>query len=284
MQPLQHDDPRSIGTFRLQARIGAGGMATVYLGLSKGGRRAAVKVMHAEHASDPQARERLRREADAAAKAGDGYGAPFIEAAPEDETPWIATEFLPSVSVRDAVRRFGTMPAAQARSIAAGLAHALRSVHEAGIVHLDVKPGNVLLTDDGVRLVDFGTARELGDDGRTAAPAPAGTRGFMSPEQAEGARLGPAGDVYAFGATLAFACTGEPSTEDSSWPDDFADEGLRELAARCMAPDPSDRPTVPELIEQLAEADEPWTSDELEAAIAASAELPPAEPKASRRR
>ncbi|MEV5830770.1 serine/threonine-protein kinase [Spirillospora sp. NPDC052242] len=247
MRALEPGDPRSAGRLRILARIGAGGMGTIYFGRSAGGRPAAVKVLHAEFARDPAYRERFRREADVTRAVGGRFGPGVLDADPGADRPWLATEFLPSVSLREAVEMLGPLPAGPVRALAAGVAEALASVHGAGVVHLDVKPANVLLTADGPRLIDFGVAAFAGGppDGERA-----GTPGFMSPEQAEGGPAGPASDVFSFGATLVYACTGAAPSGGSL--QGVADEGLRAAVAACLRPDPDDRPTVAELVSAFA--------------------------------
>lgn len=254
MQALEPGDPRTIGGIRVLARIGAGGMAIVYFGRSAGGRALAVKVMHTELAEQRELRLRFRREVEASRRAGGGYSPAVVAADPLAALPWLATEFLPSVSLRDAVRSYGSLPIGALWPLAAGIAEALFSIHSAGIAHLDLKPANVLLTMDGPRLIDFGIARTISpdDDGRdsgaTGAPpdVPAGSRGFMAPEQLAGSDAGPASDVFSFGATLAYAGTGSSDSADR-----IGDEVLRSMVLRCQAPDPAARPTVPELIGHL---------------------------------
>ncbi|GAB3406309.1 serine/threonine-protein kinase [Flindersiella endophytica] len=260
MQALEPGDPRSIGGIRVLARIGAGGMAIVYLGRSAGGRALAVKVMHAELAGQAALRTRFRREVEASRLAGGGYSPAVVSADPLAALPWLATEFLPSVSLRDAIRAYGPLPVGALWPLAAGIAEALFSIHRAGIAHLDLKPANVLLTLDGPRLIDFGIARRISsdDDGPGGAgraggdfglDEPAGSRGFMAPEQLAGRDAGTASDVFSYGATLAYAGTGSADSADSAAT--IGDDVLRSMVLRCQAPDPGARPTVPELIGHL---------------------------------
>lgn len=250
MRPLQDGDPREIGGCRLLERIAVGGTAIVYYGLSRGGRAVAVKVPHPRHRDDPGQRERFRREVALTRATHAGYAASVVDADPEAAVPWMATRFLPSMSLREAVERFGPWDPASARSLAAGLASAMAHVHRAGIVHLDLTPANVLLTAEGPRLIDFGIARRIGPDG-IAAPGPAeGALGFMSPEQAVGAVLGTASDVYSFGATMVYALTGGPLAALST----VDDPGTRNLLRACVDPDPLRRPPVPALVAHLASA------------------------------
>ncbi|GAA4216427.1 serine/threonine-protein kinase [Actinocatenispora rupis] len=250
MEGLEPDDPRTVGPFAVRARIGAGGMAAVYLGATATGRPVALKVMYAGNAAVPAYRERFRREVAAASAVRGGYGVAVVGADPGASVPWLAIEFVPAVSVREAVALFGPLPTGAVWSLAAGLVAALTAVHDAGLVHLDVKPSNVLLAADGPRLIDLGIARAASDP----AGPPEGTRGFMSPEQSAGRALGPASDVYSLGATLAYAGTGlAPTVDRAERLAGLADETLRAVVARCLAEDPAARPGLPELAAHLAE-------------------------------
>jgi hypothetical protein len=239
VRALEPRDPRTIGQYTLLARLGIGGMAVVYFGRSPGHRAVAVKVMHAELAAEPSYRVRFRHEVQAARAAGGPYSPSVLGADPDAEVPWLATEFVPSVSLRDAVSRHGPLPPASALTLAVGLAEALAAIHRAGLAHLDLKPANVLLTHDGPRLIDFGIAADLRDDQVAFTGIRAGSWGFMSPEQLAGAAAGSASDVFSFGATLAYACRD-------------AHERLGAVIEDCLRPDPRARPTVAELTHRLA--------------------------------
>ncbi|MCW8218698.1 protein kinase domain-containing protein, partial [Streptomyces griseolus] len=168
MRPLTPEDPRAIGTYRPLARLGAGGMGVVYLARASGGALAAVKVIHAEHAADPAFRARFRREASAARRVGGPWTVPVTGADTEAEAPWLATAFVPGPTLAEAVAERGALPAATVRALGVRLARALGAAHAAGLVHRDVKPGNVLLAADGPRLIDFGIARHTGATALTA--------------------------------------------------------------------------------------------------------------------
>lgn len=245
MEPLEHDDPRSLGGHRILARLGSGATAVVYLGRSRGGRLVAVKVVHPERLRRPEGRDHFVREVAATTAAGGVHSPPVVGADPGGKVPWMATEFVPSVSLHEAVERFGPLPAHSVRRLAAGLAEALAAVHRAGVVHRDVKPANVLLTAEGPQLVDFGIAA-------AAQPAAlAGTPGFMSPEQVAGAEAGPATDVYSLGSTLAYAYA-RGGTESDEQPRAEDDDALRELIADCRRLEPAERPTPAAIGARLA--------------------------------
>jgi outer membrane protein assembly factor BamB len=272
MFPLSADDPRVIGEFRLHARLGAGGMGRVYLASSPGGRAVAVKVVHAHLARDDAFVDRFRREVAAAQSVNGGYAAPVVAAGPDDDPPWLATAYVAGPSLQAAVTETGPLPEDAAAKLAAGLTEALRAIHEAGLVHRDLKPDNVLLADDGPRVIDFGIARALDGTVLTAAGSVVGTPAYMSPEQAQGQPTEPASDVFSLGGVVYFAATGSRPFGSGdpavllyrivhTDPDlERLPAGLRELVAACLAKDPARRPALAELAASLTEAAPPENS------------------------
>ncbi|MEV2196716.1 bifunctional serine/threonine-protein kinase/ABC transporter substrate-binding protein [Streptomyces phaeochromogenes] len=211
-EPLLPTDPASIGGHRLLARLGAGGMGVVYLGRTKAGSLAAVKVIQVEYADEPDFRARFRREVETARRVTSPWAVPVTGADPDADAPWLATAFVPGPSLEEAVARHGPLPTRSVLVLARMLAAALREVHAAGLVHRDVKPANVLLAVDGPRLIDFGIARATDETVITSTDLVVGTPGFLSPEQAEarGAAVGPLSDIFSLGCLLAYAATGRP--------------------------------------------------------------------------
>jgi serine/threonine protein kinase len=262
---LEPDDPASVGGYRLLARIGAGGMGTVYLGRSRTGRPVAVKLIDRAYVGERGYRDRFRREVQAARRVGGGFSAALLDADPDAETPWLVSEYLPALSLREAVRDFGPLSAAAVWMLAAGVAEALAAIHAAGIAHLDLKPANVLLTLDGPRVIDFGIARAADAATATQHTPIAGSAAYMSPEQAAGAEAGPASDIFSLGTTLTYASTGvEPYGDGLDYVkmyriqhgaprlDGISDLRLRVLVANLMVPDPAARPTATQLRGYLA--------------------------------
>jgi Protein kinase domain len=256
MEPLSVNDPHAVGGFQLRARLGAGGMGRVYLGFSPAGRAVAVKVVHPELARDAEFRHRFAREVAAARAVSGMYTAPVVAAGLDDDPPWLATAYVPGPSLADVVARHGALPELAVWRLAAGLAEALRAVHACGLVHRDLKPGNVLLAADGPHVIDFGISRAFEGTTVTAVGMVVGTPGYMSPEQAEGAQAGPASDVFSLGCVLAFAATGTAPFGGGSaasvlyrvvtgQPDVSGVPGrLREVVSACLAKDPSQRPDL----------------------------------------
>ncbi|MFF5917931.1 bifunctional serine/threonine-protein kinase/ABC transporter substrate-binding protein [Streptomyces flavochromogenes] len=267
LQPLLPSDPSAIGGYRLLGRLGAGGMGVVYLGRTAAGELAAVKVTHADQADQPDFRARFRREVEAARRVSSPWAVPVIGADPDAPEPWMATAFVAGPSLGEAVTAHGPLPERSVRLLGWSVARALAAVHAAGLVHRDVKPGNVLLAVDGPRLIDFGIARATGETALTATDMVVGTPGFLAPEQAEARvdAIGPPADVFALGGLLAYAATGRPpfgtgavdalmyrTVHDE--PDlTGVPEGLLDLVRACLAKDPGARPTAAETGVRLTE-------------------------------
>ncbi|WP_416755812.1 protein kinase domain-containing protein [Streptomyces sp. FW42] len=273
--PLRKDDPKSVGGYRLLDRLGAGGMGAVYRGRSRSGREVAVKVVHAQYAEDPVFRTRFRQEIAAVRKVSGVFTAPVVDADPDAERPWMATQYVPGLSLAARIRDEGRLNRTELRRLALGLVEALRDIHRAGVVHRDLKPANVLMADDGPRVIDFGISRAVENHNTlTETGQMIGTPPFMSPEQLTDARsVGPASDVFSLGALIVFAATGRgPFDADSPYLtayqvvhdapalDDVPDP-LRPVLERCLAKDPKERPEPGSLAAEFMAA-LPETGDE----------------------
>ncbi|CAL9677197.1 Serine_threonine-protein kinase PknD [Streptomyces sp. enrichment culture] len=267
MRALRPQDPVDLGGHRLLARLGAGGMGVVYLARATDGSLVALKVVRAEHAADPAFRARFRREVDLAAKLTGRWVEPVRAADPEAREPWLATAFVPGPSLAEAVEECGRLPACTVLALGAHMAEALSDLHAAGLLHRDVKPGNILLARDGPRLIDFGVAHGVGVTALTAPEAVIGTPGYLSPEQARAGDVGTPSDVFSLGCVLAYAATaqrpfgsGDPAAVLYRTVHEAPDlTGLaplpplaRAAVARCLAKDPGQRPTARELRDALA--------------------------------
>ncbi|MFB4307500.1 WD40 repeat domain-containing serine/threonine protein kinase [Actinomadura sp. GTD37] len=260
MEPLHPGDPRRIGPYELEARLGAGGMGQVFLGESPGGRRVAVKVVRAEYAEDERFRRRFAREVEAARRVGGFHTAQVVDADPEAESPWLVTAFIPGPSLREVVAERGPLDPDAVRALAAGLAEGLAAIHACGLVHRDLKPGNVIMAADGPRIIDFGIALAADATVLTSHNVVVGTYAYMSPEQVLGDVPGPPGDVFSLGCVLAYAATGGGPFDATSIPaivhrvlheePDLSalPEDLRNLIAACLAKEPERRPTLDALI------------------------------------
>jgi Protein kinase domain len=267
LDELQAVDPRRIGPYWLEGRLGSGGMGRVYLGRSPGGRNVAIKVIRADLAENPDFRARFAQEVSAARKVSGIFTAPVVDADLDGQVPWLATSYIAGPSLADAVDERGPMPPALVLRLAAGLAEGLAAIHSAGVVHRDLKPANVLLAEDGPRLIDFGISRSLESSSLTRTGMVVGSPGFMSPEQAEGRPVGPESDIFSLGAILTFAATGEgPFGEGStvallyrvvtSQPNvQGVPDEIRPAIEHCLAKYPQQRPTAAQLLAQLSIAE-----------------------------
>ncbi|MET3987855.1 PQQ-binding-like beta-propeller repeat protein [Streptomyces sp. PvR034] len=253
--PLLPDDPERLGEYTLLGRLGGGGMGTIFLARTAGGRLAAVKTVRSDLRDRPGYRQRLTMEAEAARALGAEHTAAYLGADTDAARPWLATAYLIGPSLTEAVAAGGPLPEPVVRRLGSALAATLTALHRAGFVHRDVKPSNVLVTAQGPRLIDFGLAQAPGSPRLTETAGPAGTPAYMSPEQARGRPPGPEGDVFALAAVLVFASTGHGPYDargrqstlellrDSAEPDlTGLPDGLRETITACLSPEPGDRP------------------------------------------
>jgi hypothetical protein len=263
MEQLRERDPRRVGAYWLDSRLGGGGMGQVFLGRSPSGRRVAVKLVRPELAEDAGFRRRFALEVEAARRVGGFYTAQVVDADPDADPPWLVTAYIPGPSLQQAIATHGPLPATAVTVLGAGLAEGLAAIHTCGLVHRDLKPSNVILAEDGPRVIDFGIARALDATSHTLSRVVVGTPSFMSPEQARGHEIGPPSDVFSLGLVLAFAATGrspfgagpaeamvyrivhdEPDLTGLS-------AHLADLVRRCLARDPGDRPDVANILEEL---------------------------------
>ncbi|MES5823072.1 PQQ-binding-like beta-propeller repeat protein [Streptomyces sp. RG80] len=266
MQALRTTDPRRIGPYEVRGRLGSGGMGEVYLAESRTGLRLAVKVVRSEYAQDRTFRARFRQEVRAAQTVGGTgtYTARVVDADPEGEHPWMATEFVAGPNLRDAVLDGGALPEPAVRVLAAALGEALGAIHAKGMVHRDLKPSNILLAPDGPRVIDFGIVRALEATAMTRTGAIVGSVGYVSPEQIRnGGQVGPPSDVFALGAVLAYAASGrEPFGEGQDsvillrvLTRDFdlmgVPDGLLPLVESCLRDEPGERPTPQAVVEAV---------------------------------
>ncbi|MFG2626586.1 protein kinase [Streptomyces sp. NPDC048473] len=254
MEELRPQDPAQIGAYRILARLGAGGMGQVYLGRSPGGRLVAVKVIRDEINDQPEALARFRREAATVEAVRSAYSAQLIEASLDASPYWLATEYVPGPTLRGAVGTSGPFPPDSALRLFAALAEGLAAVHVHGVTHRDLKPQNVILAPQGPQLIDFGIARGLEQTILTRDGMAPGTPGYAAPEVVLRNEVGPAADVFALGATIAYTATGRPpyGTGDAAAVsyrtvhEDIDLAGVRPALAalirQCVAKDPAQRP------------------------------------------
>ncbi|MFB8440428.1 serine/threonine-protein kinase [Streptomyces niveus] len=293
MRGLGDGEPGQVGGYRLLGRLGAGGMGDVYLARSGRGRTVAIKLVREELAAQEEFRARFRYEVEAARRVGGHWTAPVLDADTEAAVPWVATGYVAGPSLRQVVGHdHGPLPEYSVRTLAAGLAHALRDIHGAGIVHRDLKPSNVLITIDGPRVIDFGIARALEtvtDGHLTRTGAFIGSPGFMAPEQMRSDRITPACDIFCLGSVLVYAATGKmpfgtAQTEAQVLMYRIAHEepnldgvpaGGMDLIRDCLEKNPAARPSLDEVLRRTGAQDtvadgrshEPWLPGSLVAQL-----------------
>ncbi|MYT18488.1 Serine/threonine protein kinase [Streptomyces sp. SceaMP-e96] len=258
---LRAGDPAEIGGYPLEARLGSGGMGTVFLARTSSGRRVAIKLIHPQFAADDEFRIRFRQEVAAARQVSGAFTAAVVDAAPEAEQPWMATTYIQGNTLARHIATKGPLSGAELRRLAIGLAEALRDIHRVGVVHRDLKPSNVVLSPEGPRVIDFGISRAMDQQTLTITGRVIGTPPFMSPEQLQAPRdVGPRSDVFSLGTLLAYSATGhgpfdaespylaayqvvhsEPSLED-------VPAALRTVVESCLAKEPNGRPSADELL------------------------------------
>ncbi|MDI3406839.1 protein kinase domain-containing protein [Streptomyces cavernicola] len=261
---LRSGDPEAIGGYPLEARLGAGGMGTVYLARTASGRRVAIKLIHQQFADDEEFRTRFRQEVSAARRVSGAFTAAVVDADPEGALPWMATAYIEGPTLSERIESGGPLGGAELRALAVGLAEALRDIHRVGVVHRDLKPSNVVLSAEGPRVIDFGISRAADHQTLTMTGRVIGTPPFMSPEQLQAPRdVGPESDVFSLATLLVFAATGQgPFDADSPYITAYqvvheepklseVPAVLRALVEPCLAKDPGERPSTDELLARL---------------------------------
>jgi serine/threonine protein kinase len=242
-------------------------MGDVYLGTARRGQQVAIKLIRGAQLHDDEFRARFRREVRAAAKVRSRFIANLVDADPDAELPWLATEYVPGPTLSQALAAQGPLSRDEVLNLVVGVAEALCGIHRAGLVHRDVKPANVILGPDGPRLIDLGVVASIGATRLTMTGQPVGTPMYMAPEQASGSRTTSAADVWALGALAYYAATGnhlfegdhpavvlyrvsaaEPSYDDTP-------AYLRPFLDALLVKDPEHRPTLDAILHSLGVPD-----------------------------
>jgi serine/threonine protein kinase len=265
IQPLEPGDPRTVGPYVLEGRLGAGGMGTVFFGRSeRDSKLVAVKIVRADLAGDTAFRARFRAEVLAARRVAGSCTARVLDADPDCPQPYLVTEYVDGIPLEQAITRDGPMSPSSLEGFAVGVAVALTAIHAAGIVHRDLKPSNVLLSAFGPKVIDFGIARALDGTGSlTMTGMVMGSPGWMAPEQLVGQPVTPAADVFLWGVLVAYAGTGRHPFGSGSM-DAIAyrvvhhrpnlsglDGRLGELVAAALYQEPNRRPAARTLLLEL---------------------------------
>jgi serine/threonine protein kinase len=252
-----------LGPYRLIEEIGEGGMGVVHLALDPRGRAVAIKVLRTHIAHDDDARRRLGREVDTLSRIRDDRVASVIDADIMGPRPYIVTRYVPGTALDETVEEHGPLAPHELLRLARGVAEAIRAIHACGVVHRDIKPGNVLLEDGEPVLIDFGIAHLQDDVRHTVGGLVMGTPGYLSPELVEGAAITDATDWWGWAATITFAASGRPPfgrarmdavltrVRSGDVDLDGVDPLLVPLLRAALSPDPTRRPHADDVIAAL---------------------------------
>ncbi|MGH8880377.1 MAG: serine/threonine-protein kinase, partial [Stackebrandtia sp.] len=210
MGGLGPNNPRQIGDFDILGVVHSDAISVTYAALGPAGQRVAVTQIRSPYSEDDGVRSAFRDETAAREQLSDARIAPVVDAAPEADHPWIVRERPFGTSLRKIIDTIGPLPAPVVLRLAAELAEALAEMHQRGMLHRDLSPSNVLISPDGVRLIDFGAA-----SGPVDGPLVLGTPGYLAPEQIIGRPAVPAGDVFSLGSVMLMAATGRDPFEAS---------------------------------------------------------------------
>ncbi|MFI6359299.1 serine/threonine protein kinase [Streptomyces sp. NPDC050743] len=272
---MRSGDPKQVGPFCIESRLGSGGMGRVYLGSAdKGESKAAIKIIKPEQVDDPEFRRRFAREVAAAVRIRHPRTVRVLDFDVTAAEPWLATEYVQGPSLHQRISEHGPLSVEEAVAFGSGIAQGLSAIHAAGLVHRDLKPCNVMLAGDGPKIIDFGLAYTPYASALTGTGTPLGTPGYFSPEQAQGLRVSPAADVFSFGALLAFAVSGRAPFGTGDYPAllwrivneepdvSSVPDALRGIICACLAKHPKDRPSLKDVLHALeAAASQPGTSE-----------------------
>jgi hypothetical protein len=249
-----------VGGYTLLARIGEGGMGVVHLARRGEGPRVALKVLRPQVIGDGEARRRLAREVGSLSRVKSKWVAEILDADPWAPVPYVATRYVPGLSLHDYVHEEGPISGQDLTWFAACLAEGVASVHAVGVLHRDVKPSNVLMEGRTPILIDFGLARVADDPRLTHTGWLLGTPGYLAPEILYGDDATTAADVHSWAATVAFAATGRPPfgrgpsmaimdrVRRGEHDLTGIPEPLRRLLADALDPEPERRPELPAIL------------------------------------
>jgi hypothetical protein len=246
-QLLHADDPVAIGGHRLAGRLRLSGSAVVYLARDATAGLVAVKAARAE---EPCVRDRLRREAACTRRLPSTCTARLLHDGTDQTPPFLVNDHLEGLSLEQVIDARGPLRTDLVKELAIELARALAAVHRADVVHGNLMPGNVVLTKNGLRVIDFGVAQELSScDEPAEIGAAADNPGWLAPELLTGGSAGPACDIFGWGCLVTYAATGHSPYGEAAT--QCTDETIRSLVEDATARDPADRPTADELVARI---------------------------------
>ncbi|WP_157538412.1 MULTISPECIES: serine/threonine-protein kinase [unclassified Nocardioides] len=259
----ESSEPARVGDYTLLTRLGEGGMGIVHLARGSDGRRVALKVLRPQIVGDAEARGRLAREVSSLTRIRSPWVAEMLAADPWADVPYVVTRYVPGLSLHEHVSTEGPVEGPDLHWLAGCLAEGLAAVHAVGVLHRDVKPGNVLMEGRTPILIDFGLARVADDVRLTQTGWLLGTPGYLAPEILYGDEATPAADVHAWAATVAYAATGRAPygrgpamaimdrTRRGQHDLSGIERPMAEVIAACLDPDPLERPLLEELLTWL---------------------------------
>ncbi|ASU83035.1 serine/threonine protein kinase [Nocardiopsis gilva YIM 90087] len=272
-KPLRTGDPHELGDYRIVGRLGRGGMGTVYLAEDASERFVAVKLIHPDLTDDEDFRRRFAREVQSARRVARFSTAGVIDAELESDPLYIVSEYVPGPNLSEAINTEGPMRGGTLESLAMGVAAALTAIHGAGVIHRDLKPANVLLSTVGPKVIDFGIARAMDDDGSvTRSSQLMGTPAYLAPELVTGGEITPVSDIFSWGCLIAFAGTGRAPFDAQSVPAvlqlisaappnlEGLDPSLEDVVLQALEKDPAHRPTAQQLLNRLVGQENPTES------------------------
>jgi len=207
VDPLVESDPRQLGPYKIIARLGSGGMGVVFLG-SKGSQRVAVKVMRSSFLDSPALRTRFEREIETLKKIKSTFVARYLDSDIEGDLVWHAVEFVNGPTLKEKIENDGPLDEGDWWALYSQMREALGDVHKLGLVHRDLKPANIILSETGLKLIDFGIAQDSEATSLTSTGMVAGSPAWLSPEQLEGTEVGPGSDLFSAGSILTYAALG----------------------------------------------------------------------------
>lgn len=272
-KPLRTGDPHALGDYRIEGRLGRGGMGTVYLARDASDHFVAVKLIHPDISDDKDFRLRFAREVEAARRVARFSTAGVLDARLDGDPLFIVSEYVPGPNLAEAIASDGPMRGGTLESLAMGVAAALTAIHRAGVIHRDLKPANVLLSSVGPKVIDFGIARAMDDEGAvTRSSQLMGTPAYLAPELISGGGITPASDIFSWGCLVAFAGTGRAPFDAQTVPAvlhlissappnlDGLDPKLHDVVLQALEKEPTNRPTAQQLLNRLVGQEDPTES------------------------